>query len=267
MCCIYGIGLLKDHKIRNKDLFIGMTSVLAREAEVGGKAASGVSIMREKTARVYKVAKCGSEMVKTDEYQNFMEEHVQLDDEGDSINSLIGHARLPTQGTIYNNFNNHPIVTNNIIGVHNGIISNDHQLFKGFKKRFKRIAQVDSEIIFQLVAHFSKKRTINTIDAIKESSLYLKGSYACAMQNANHPYNLYLFRSSNPIRVMLIKSLGVVMFATREHFIIKALQFLDHEPNVDEIELVSNTGVVINLYTRRFSKFLFSNTKTTSLDE
>ena len=257
MCCIFGVGLLKGHKIKNKDLFIGLISVLAKEAEVGGRAASGVSLMREKTARIFKRPMNAGLLVTKDDYQDFMSEHVKLDDPADKLISVIGHTRLPTKGSPENNDNNHPINIDHIIGVHNGVIGNDDALFKNFDTQFDRVAEVDTEIIFQLLAHFSKKRTINTIDAIEKSSLYLKGSYACAAQNANHPYNLYLFRKSNPIRVFLVKSLGILMFATRETFVFKALKVIDHEPEVSEIELPSETGVSFNLHTKNFTKFIF----------
>lgn len=261
MCCIFGIGLLKDHKIKNKDLLIGMVSTLAREAESGGRAASGISIMREKTARVFKKAICSSELVKSDDYLSFMDEHLKLKSPDDNVTSIIGHTRLPTKGSAANNNNNHPIIVNNIIGVHNGMIYNDDELFAQFKEEITRIAQVDTEIIFQLIAHYAKLREKNTITAIETAASYLRGSFACAMQNANHPYNLYLFRTMNPIRVMVVKSLGIVMFATREHFMTKALQVLDHEPDIDEIDMVGDAGIAINTNTRRFAKFHIRGSK------
>ena len=261
MCCIFGIGLLKDHKIENKDSLIGMVSTLAREAQSGGRAASGVSIMREKTARVFKRPISSSELVLSDDFQNFMDEQIVLDHPENKTLSIIGHTRLPTKGTTANNNNNHPIIINHIIGVHNGIISNDDMLFTRFKDDFDRVAQVDTEIIFQLLAHFSKEREDNTIDAIEKVSSYLSGGYACAAQNANHPYNLYLFRSSNPIRAIMVKSLGIVMFATRLHFMVKALQVLDHEPDMEELEIVNEAGMVFNLNNRTYSKFMFPRSK------
>lgn len=257
MCCIFGVGFLRGHKVDNKDLAIGLVSVLAREAEIGGLASSGISIMREKNAHVLKRAVRSSALIKTDEYQNFMDKHMVLKHADDRIMSVIGHCRLPTKGSATNNNNNHPIVAKHIIGVHNGIISNDDELFKGFSTQFTRIAQVDTEIIFQLLAHFAKKREINTVDAIEKVTTYLKGGYACAVQNANHPYNLYLFRRSNPIRVQILKELGLVMFATREGFITKALDMLAYTPKQEEMEIMSESGVSFNLNNRTFAKFNF----------
>lgn len=256
MCCIFGIGLLKDHKLRDKDLLIGLVSTMAKKAEVGGRQAAGVSLMREKTAHVLKRPISAGELVRSDEYQQFMEDEVVLDNSENQLKSIIGHTRFPTKGDKRNNNNNHPIIVNHIIGIHNGMIGNDDHLFRHFSM-LDRIAEVDTEIIFQLVAHFANRFDESTVDAIGKSTLYLKGSYACALQNANHPYNLYLFRKGNPIRVVKVKSLGVVFFATRLSFITETLEGMEDKLDFEEIELPSESGMALNLEEKTFAKFLF----------
>lgn len=257
MCCIFGIGFLKGHKMKNKDLAIGLISVLAKEAQTGGRSATGISIMRETSAHVIKRPVMADVLVRSDEYQQLLENNLVFENSENLTTSVIGHCRYPTKGSESNNLNNHPLIVNHIIGVHNGMISNDDALFKGFKSQFNRLGEVDTEIIFQLIAHFCKKRQINTIDAIEKTTSYLRGGYACAMQNANHPYHLYLFRSGNPIRIMIMKDLGLVMFATREYFMERALDMMDKEPETEEMELVSETGISFNLNDRSFTKFVF----------
>ena len=55
------------------------------------------------------------------------------------------HARFTTQGSVDNNFNNHPIVRDGIILTHNGWIVNDDLPFTEFGK--SRIGEVDTECI------------------------------------------------------------------------------------------------------------------------
>lgn len=58
------------------------------------------------------------------------------------------HTRASTQGSPQVNDNNHPIiVADTIIGVHNGMIRNDEELWKAIGKDL-RAAEVDSEVIF-----------------------------------------------------------------------------------------------------------------------
>lgn len=61
---------------------------------------------------------------------------------------MIGHTRAATQGEPSQNENNHPISVNRtIIGVHNGMIRNDDDLWEKIGKEL-RAAVVDSEVIF-----------------------------------------------------------------------------------------------------------------------
>jgi len=76
-------------------------------------------------------------------------EHSRVD--RDAATCII-HTRAATQGSPKNPDNNHPILTPNVVGVHNGIIWNDYELFRKHADDFTRIADVDSEIIFQLLS-------------------------------------------------------------------------------------------------------------------
>ncbi|MDX1314403.1 MAG: hypothetical protein R3356_02775, partial [Eudoraea sp.] len=147
MCSIFGIGFLRGHKFRNKSTVTGVVSRLFKEAESGGRKAAGVSIMNEKSVNVLRRPMSGSQLVGTEEYLGFMQERLEFEKAGRYTMSIIGHCRWPTQGSPSNNLNNHPLVIDNIIGVHNGVITNDYNLFKEFRT-LKRLAEVDTEIIF-----------------------------------------------------------------------------------------------------------------------
>jgi glucosamine 6-phosphate synthetase-like amidotransferase/phosphosugar isomerase protein len=262
MCSIFGIGFYKGHGMNNEATITGIVSRLFKEAEVGGKRAAGLSVMREKTGHVMRRPLSGSQLAATGEYLDFMMDSLGKDSEDNKLLSIIGHCRWPTQGPPEENLNNHPQVCGNIIGVHNGVITNDHQLFKSFEKQITRQAEVDTEIIFQLIDHFAdpSEPGIKTIDAIQKATPYLGGSYACGMQNTNHPYNLYLFRHSNPIQIRYYSELGVVLFATRMHFIKEAFDnFLEHTGPHEDIDLIENAGVVFNMWNRTMCKFHFKD--------
>jgi len=258
MCSIFGIGFFKEYTLINPDTITGVVSRLFRQAEVGGRHASGLSIMRANEVCVLRRPKSGSKLAASGEYLDFMQESLKdLDSGSNHLTSIIGHCRLPTQGCESNNLNNHPQVINNIIGVHNGIISNDGRLFEAFKEVLTRKAEVDTEIIFQLIMHFSRNHKTGTIDAIRKATPYLKGSYACAMQNTNHPYNLYLFRHFGPIKILYYPKEKLVFFATREHFITRAYEEFVKTGKSTPIELIDNQGIAFNLWNHTFSKFLF----------
>ena len=217
--------------------------------------------MREKTVHILRRPISGSQLVSTDEYLDFMRENIELKNpNGNRLMSIIGHCRWPTQGSPDNNLNNHPQVVGNIIGVHNGHIHNDYELFESFGKVITRQAEVDTEIIFQLINHFNKARISKTIDAIKTTTPYLDGNYACGMQNTKHPHNLYIFRHSNPAKILCYNRMGLVFFATREHFVTSAFEgFADIKGTSEEIDLIDNQGIVFNLWNHTSCKFLFKD--------
>jgi len=260
MCSIFGIGLFQDHTLDDTTTVKAIMAALLEEAEVGGRAASGVAVMKSHTSEVIRRALPGSELAKDEDYCSFADKYMKVgkdEDQNDNLISIIGHCRMPTKGNPQNNYNNHPIVTENIVGVHNGVINNDDVLFNKFRKNITRIAQVDTEIIFQLVSHFTRRFGSNkTTHAIREMSNHVNGGYACALLNVDSPYNLFLFRQGNPIRILYYPAPKVLLFATREAFILSATKpFESYLGDSVEIEVISGMGVAFNLHSKLMCKF------------
>jgi glucosamine 6-phosphate synthetase-like amidotransferase/phosphosugar isomerase protein len=121
-------------------------------AQSRGRDAAGVALVRDDGSfALEKMPLRASEFVRTDAYRMIGR---RLDD---STVAVLGHARLATQGSADNPANNHPIhlaslpgIHGPVIGIHNGRVPNDRRLF--LKYGYPREAQVDSEIIFRLVA-------------------------------------------------------------------------------------------------------------------
>lgn len=63
--------------------------------------------------------------------------------------AAIIHTRFGTKGSSDKNENNHPIVLPGIVGVHNGIITNDEEVTE--KLELDRVAEVDSEVLFHII--------------------------------------------------------------------------------------------------------------------
>jgi len=260
MCSIFGMGLFTDHAVDDTNTVKDIMATLLKKAEVGGRSASGIAVMKTKSAEVIRRALSGSELTKDKDYVDFADKHIRVgkDETPDNpLISMIGHCRMPTKGSPLNNYNNHPIVTENIIGVHNGVIGNDDELFNKFRKNITRIAQVDTEIIFQLVSHFTRRFGTNkTTKAIKETSSYLKGGYACGMLNTNSPYNLFLFRQGAPIRILYYPEVKALLFSTRENFILEATKpFSSVLGDSVEIEIIDGMGATFNLHNKTMCKF------------
>lgn len=113
----------------------------------------------------------------------------------------IGHTRLPTLGSPTNPQNNHPIRTHGVTGVHNGMLWNDDDIFRDIA--VPRIAQVDSEAIFALIADSvanTEPDSAARIDALRNALEKIDGSMAVAFFLDDEPDVCYLARgNSSPL--------------------------------------------------------------------
>lgn len=123
---------------------------------------------------------------------------------------FIGHTRFATKGEPEVNANNHPIPQGTIVGVHNGVISNDERLWGDVVKATRRNAQVDSEVIFAMLAHGWKDSGANVTDVLE----VLKGNAAVAWLDKETPGTMYLARAyGSPLFIGQTEG-GSVIFAS-----------------------------------------------------
>ena len=122
------------------------------------------------------------------------------------------HTRYATQGDPADNNNNHPINVPGIIGVHNGHIANDDEVFDYYSA--ERIAEVDSEAIFQLIAHSD--------EPLEDFSL-LEGRAAFAWYEVDTPSTMCVVRlQGSPLCVGQTKN-GSLIFASTQEILMKAV--------------------------------------------
>lgn len=227
-----------------------VTSLLVSSA-VRGKDATGIAFVdayRKKNNALFIL----KQPLEAEEYVALKEVRETLKGVNPSI--LIGHTRAKTQGDAANNNNNHPITDQNGLAlVHNGMISNDDDIFESFK--LNRIAQVDSEAIVQLISHFKNKKKKTTVQAIQLASAELRGSMACAMIDAKEKDALYLWASTSPMTIGYEKSTGNIYFASTKEILAPSLElygsylefFYEQVNSVDIVyrTLPDDTGIVI----------------------
>lgn len=121
---------------------------------------------------------------------------------------VLVHVRDYTKGHPTIEANNHPVRHGEVVGIHNGIIVNDDEIFaaNGFE-RDKPEMSVDTEAIFALAEAFgSRGRTLEE----------LRGSMAAAWLHADEPGVVYVARGANrPLWVG--NSPHGVFFASTKH--------------------------------------------------
>lgn len=219
MCGIFGIGLMKGHSVC-KETIVEMLEPLFVEATVRGLDASGIASVSQDSIHVLKTNKQGPRFIKTEEYKDFTAKYID-----NRTIQILGHTRAAKIGDSSNNLNNQPIIAGKYVGVHNGTINNYKEIETQLKTNGyeKRKGEVDSEVIFNLLDYAKEKESCTTHSSIATASLGLKGTYACACVDSNNPHILWLFKNILPISLYIFEDVGMVVFASSEYFIDKAM--------------------------------------------
>jgi glucosamine--fructose-6-phosphate aminotransferase (isomerizing) len=139
MCGIFGI--IKRQKTEQTERYL---TELFRLSESRGKEASGMAVEDERFIRVLKTPFPAGHLIKTREYRDV------LRNLSASSVKIIGHSRLVTNGDENDNKNNQPIIRNGMVVVHNGIITNQREIWDGINDDQPQ-TELDSELIPVLV--------------------------------------------------------------------------------------------------------------------
>lgn len=98
------------------------------------------------------------------------------------------HVRDYTKGHPGVDANNHPIRHGTVVGIHNGVIANDEEIFaRPGLERARPEMEVDSEAIFALVARTPRRRRARVLEE-------LRGSMAAAWLDERAPDEVVLAR-------------------------------------------------------------------------
>jgi glucosamine 6-phosphate synthetase-like amidotransferase/phosphosugar isomerase protein len=119
---------------------------------------------------------------------------------GPKTNFVMLHARATTVGSSSDNFNNHPIVVEPVVGIHNGTLYNDSALFNRHRDSFEREGNVDSEVIFKLWLHFVEEGQ-SPEKALESTSDLLHGAFTGALVDMRNPHLMLMFKNERPLSI------------------------------------------------------------------
>lgn len=216
MCGLAGIQLYPTEREEEKwqEIRQLFTRVLICNEERGRDSAGVAVIQSDGSYRIFKQPVPASDLVKMKPYQEVL----------DTINAetvcILGHTRMPTKGSRWNNNNNHPLLGEYTLGVHNGRIHNDDALFDEFN--FPRRGEVDSEIIFRLLDRVSPTAKKRYPAHVRESAALLRGKLASLYIDLRDPAQLIVIKRDNPLSLHYEPSLQALFFSSRYLFLRKA---------------------------------------------
>ncbi len=124
MCGIFGV-IVKENSSYNTEFLNKSIKLLSKLSEVRGKDSSGICISDSTKIDVYKGPIRISELINRKIVINPLNDLFN----NDKTRYAFGHARLVTNGSQLDDNNNQPVIKDNIIGVHNGIVLNVDELW------------------------------------------------------------------------------------------------------------------------------------------
>ena len=240
------------------------TSKLLKKSERRGGSATGVFVLTDDKASLFKTNLPASKFIQTAGYS----EVVKDINKKSVFKAMIGHARQKTKGHERFNANNHPIIANRIVGVHNGIIGNDDLLFGKYDKRLFRRAEVDSEIIFGLIDLY-RRDNCDLVESVKRTCSDIVGSYTCAFIDTEYPSYVTIFSNSqyNNAHIYVYEGAKAIVFASEEYILDHALEdnsILDPVFATHKIG-VGKEGFRINILNGKIFRFDISAAKKKTL--
>lgn len=241
MCGIFGVCYTPQAQVSAKETR-KMLDHLFCYSQSRGKEASGLLFKHGNELELYKDTIRGNHFIKTARYKSLFEKLTP-----NNSTMIIGHARLDTNGSKWDNTNNSPIIHDNIQGIHNGIVTNVDQLWQD-NPELERHYVVDSEVLLALFSKHIKQHTEE--QALASIFELMEGSASVALYDtetqkltlATNTGSLYFSRYDNDFLV----------FASEQYILEqlhKKMRFLRRYSNNNMRQITPKTAVVIDTQT------------------
>ena len=122
----------------------------------------------------------------------------------------IGHTRWATHGVPnYENSHPHQSTSERFTLVHNGVIENYEELKSEYLSDVTFQSETDTEVIVQLVEHFSNKG-LETEEAFSKVVSLLHGSYALGLLDNQDSDTIYVAKNKSPLLVGVGEGFNVI---------------------------------------------------------
>jgi glucosamine 6-phosphate synthetase-like amidotransferase/phosphosugar isomerase protein len=224
----------------------GLTSELLVELSSRGMDASGIAVINEGDAHVFKKALRPRRLVVRPRFEDILQKI------GPDTNFILLHSRAASVGGNKNNFNNHPIVADPIIGIHNGTLHNDMQLFRSFKDHFKPEGSVDSEVIFRMLNMYLNKG-LAPKQAMQMVSQQLVGAFTGAAVDLRRTNQMLMFKFGRELAVLNLPHYDVVVAVSEAKFYDAAREKMKLKVKDTILYPKEETGFLIDLNAGRIT--------------
>nr|WP_319375699.1 hypothetical protein [uncultured Methanoregula sp.] len=267
MCGIFGI-IIKDQSDKSIIHLRNQIIKLFKFSESRGKEGTGITIRTSKNIFLYKQQLAANQVIKSNEFSNFLDiainKNLNENHIGPNPIIIIGHTRMVTNGEKAFNYNNQPVVKNNIVGVHNGIIVNDFQLWNDFPD-LKREYEVDTEIFLTLFEKFLEQDK-SMIFAARKTFPLIEGAASVALIFKKY-FQVFLGSNTGSLYYTINQKKEGLIFAS-ERFILEESLKGNLQDEFDIIKkVIPNEGLIIDLPQLGIQNFSISAKESANIDK
>ncbi len=270
MCGIFGLVVRKDAGYG--PVFIKKSlATLAQLSESRGKDSSGLVFRNESTKEfhVFKGAVYLNDLVKNKDVTDQMERMLRLfcnHQAGRERNTfaVMGHSRLVTNGSQLNEGNNQPVVKDGVIGIHNGIIVNEEDLWSHHPD-IHRAYEIDTEVMLALIRKYIRAGW-DVATATSKTITEIFGTVAAAFFVDD--LDMLAMATNNGSLYVLTDERGLLAFASEEYFLKRMAEkmHLDTKGNFWIRQVAAGKGFVVDLKQFRLQEFSFPDEGRRSLE-
>lgn len=257
MCGIFGVITKKEANYNSQFLKKSLTT-LAKLSETRGKDSSGLCAINhnDKSFDIIKGPIPANQLLKRDKVKRTINQVFSKANK-DELQFAFGHARLVTNGTQLEDANNQPVIKDDIICIHNGIVVNVDELWEQHPK-LVREHEIDTEVLPALIrmelnnGSGIKKAVVNTIDKV-----FGTASVALAFADLDK----FVLATNNGSLYLLHNGKDIIYFASERAMLNGLIKKMSLEQKIGSFELFqlrANNLFVIDLKEFNFSKSQFS---------
>lgn len=215
MCGIFGFVAAPGAPLSNAGAQRAIRSLLER-SEPRGREATGLAVILPQEIVYYRRPMAPSRVLARDDFQRFLDTVFPPDAPAAQPRAVIGHCRLVTNGSQVRDENNQPVLLEEVVGVHNGIVTNPEALAAPAVEAPVRFA-LDSEALFTRVAG-ELQRGADVADALRRTYASLDGEASIGMF-ARAADAVVVATNTGSLYVTAVPEQGMFAFASEAHIL------------------------------------------------
>lgn len=246
MCGIFGWMTTAESRISADKYRKGIEDLFLL-SETRGKEASGVCAVADNCINVLKAPVRAKRLIHSNKFNACLQKVTET-----PKRLVMGHARMVTNGDASNQHNNQPIVKNDLICIHNGIIVNAEQLW-GNLSSCERISEVDTEVLLALLEKYEYQT--NLYQAFEATLKDIEGSLSIALVDRNSDW-LFLYTNTGSLYCGISEDYSDMVFSSERYILERMIKAAGITKDHRILSIKPGTGYIVDLLDGKIRKFV-----------